>query len=1560
MARRVNTKFVVIMTTALVVLVTGAVLMALKVQKTFAERMEMGDEALEQAEQNMAAGDGEAANAYYRLAWQHYDNAYGQDPTRIDVLYQSVDVYRKYGCTNVTEAKNQLDEIIARYQNAYAHNNATEEDRQRYLDLLYRYNRQGLIKDGISPWVTTINRTVSSDVKDNPDDHLARRYLAITGTINYRADLRETEIAEIRDTLDKALAHAPQDAELLAYRALFEMRQAVRLMRAEGNVGAQEGASEEAKAHYRDAAKYLQQAFAVQDRPAYVTINALQFALALPGQLMDRAELVPVLDTLLEKLANNAQERKDLTGPELLSLFQAAARVVQQAEQAEQAELIDRAIAVVDAAVQDRPEFSPYRMAYAQVLLWTKKPEASAEQIKKGLSIDRRRNAEEYLLNLTARVSLTELGVQAAIARAESPDATPQERSEQIEIAQASLKDFRDAEGGASDNLEAMADYYAGRICLIEGDYHAADRWLTAANRRFNQKHFDTLRLLGDIATTLQNNGEAARRYELALQLKNDALTQLKLIQVCLTLKGERLAQAIRLIDDYNARYPDDMRGYLVRAQALAISGNPAGAAQLLEQMDLSANPTVIPMAASYLREAGQTDKAMKLLRDRLAAEPNDQRAVQSLLGMLGDVDAKMAEVDRLAQAGLDATYAQTLRNVLRLGGSTNPEDQEELIRLSTDGNPVLTALSLYQLFANRGEDDKAKEALDQATALDPDHPGVLELRFQLALQEGDREEAFRIIDRLMALPPNERPRFAGDRVMLRTMAEASYHLKQGKIDDATRRDLIARYRKGLANDPNMIDGWLQLAQILAMGNEWPQARDAALKAYELQPNNVRGIIVYSQTLANVGDLPTALRVLEESLRATSNPLVRRQYLAIAQQGGYTNILLTEREKLAQDQPQDYDNRRALAELYLQADRTDQALTEIDAVIASEGPNLGSTWVKARALVAKDQPAAARQFVEAYITQRGEQANADDHLMLARVMLLTGEVEPAVSAYEAAAAVDSSENHMASRIFAALLAQAGQPVEASRLYRELVQQHPQEDELKLALAQTLLMSNALEQAEAALQGLAESAGTMLTRYDIATRQNQPDKARQILESAYTKFPEDNRVALPYARALLAAGETEKAGPVVRSLVQRAGSSTDVQMVLAQLELQQGDQAGALARLSLIVQNVPNYFPAREAQFNLLRAQSTAMAPINPGKALELAEQALDAIAPLAVANPDNLMANRLAGQAALLAQKPNDAVLYLEKAYRLDGGEAQLNDLTRALINAQNYQRAIDLLRAPENASTLNESVTLTALWARALAGAGNTDQAVTLYTSLLRDHTDIATRVGVSRLIFESFDSSKAIQVIDAALGNDRIAEVDLQITQLLSAQQRWNDVLARLDPYEASPAKNPQTQRTILGQIALACQQSGAFERAKKLYEQVLEDEPDNINILNNLAYMLCDDLPGYEQDALKYAEHAVKTLEKASGQTSDLSRALVLDTLGWAQYRAGQPDKAIATLEKSIAIEEVHANVVHLARVHMGLDNDNRALRLLDDAAAAARRSNNQKDLDEIAALKQELSK
>lgn len=1546
MARRVNTRFVVIMCAVLVVLIGGAIMLALRVQKTFAEHMAMGDEALQEAVTLREAGDIKSANIFYTQAWGHYGNAFGDDPTRPEVLQQMVDVHYQYVCTSVTEANNRIDEIMKLLKVAYEHNAATSEDRLRFLETLTRFHRERLQKDGAVPWASIINRVTTTDVVNDPEDHLARRYLALTGVLLYRADMRDNEREEIRLNLDAALAHAPNDPQLLTALATFQLNEAQRLAKVQDQ-------SPAVIQLYDDAAESVRQALAAESIAPNVHISAIGVGLLVPDERIEMSVAVEHATALTERLQADVNARNDLMAPELTQYF----NLMQYLSGKQQdPSLSEAAMVVVLAVAKDRGDRPDIRLACARALSTVGDQAQAIEQVKAGLALDGLLDAEMYLLHLINRVELLALSVRSEATLAEQAT-DPAQKQAHLDAAERALKELRDAEGGATSTREALADFYAGRLDTIRNRHTLALQHLGSANRVFNNRHFDTLRLIGINQERAGNLGGAATAYETALGLQNNPDIRLRLIELYFRQGSTELAKAPNHIERFVEQRPEDPRGYLARAQYLNLIGQPEEAAAIIQSMDIEANPGLVIYLARYRAQAGQTDLAIALLRERLATEPTDRMAMQQLFNLLPDNETRLTEIDRLVEeGGMEQEQAEDLRKALELSGSNDLASQEQLIEELTGGG-VRTQLRLVELYRQRGEADMAREQLAKAAAEYPNDPSVLEAQFNLALEDGDQAAAMALIDKMLALPEFDRPEIASDPALLRVMAQASAYAKEGGQNDATRQQLVTDYRKAMANNPNTILGWLQLGQLLGAGGQWAEARDAAQRAYELQPANLRAIILYAQVLANTGEFARSVKLLEDASRANpNNVMLRNQYLAYAQQAGYNDLVLAERERVRDALPTDLNNRRQLAVLYLRLDRANAALAEAEAVIAAEGLTVQNALLVARARVGLEQPELARSIFEQYLADRSEDATAQDHILFARLLLQLDDLESAQAAYEQAKAKDTSDNYTVSRLFASDLLQTGRYVESARLLRELTALQPEDNALRMALAQALLAAGALDEARSAATATAPSAEQALILHDIEIRLNRPDAARAILEQAYRDYPTNDRVALAFGRTMLALNQPAKAAPAIRGLAQRQAASPDVQLVLAQLELAEGQRDAARSRLIDLTQRAPDLLLARQELFNLLRQDTLAQAPINPARSRELANQALEVIAPLADRQPESEPANRLAGEAANLAGQPARAVVYYDRALTQSATDENLLELARSMISAGQPADAVALLQAPEYASLLEESLMLRATWGWALARAGQEQAAVNLFTNLLRDNQAPAQQSVIAQIACTAFPGERGVELVDTALGDNGSAQIDRTLAQIESVNLLFEQVLARLDKYEASPPPDADLRADLLGQLGLACQQTGDYERAKRVYEAALQDSPDSVELLNNLAYLLSDNLQGYEQQALAYAKRAVKLTE--SSQVSDLDRALILDTLGWAQFRAGQGEEAIQTLTLSTQLQPVYANLSHLGRVYAAMGNSDRAYNTLLQARDEARRSNNSQQIDEATRYLSEL--
>jgi Flp pilus assembly protein TadD len=127
----------------------------------------------------------------------------------------------------------------------------------------------------------------------------------------------------------------------------------------------------------------------------------------------------------------------------------------------------------------------------------------------------------------------------------------------------------------------------------------------------------------------------------------------------------------------------------------------------------------------------------------------------------------------------------------------------------------------------------------------------------------------------------------------------------------------------------------------------------------------------------------------------------------------------------------------------------------------------------------------------------------------------------------------------------------------------------------------------------------------------------------------------------------------------------------------------------------------------------------------------------------------------------------------------------------------------------------------------------------------------------------------------------------------RLLRSVQRNGEAADRLLALvETCP--DDQTRAGLLFELGELYQSTGDFPAARGAYERGLALEPNNWMALNNLAYLLSDELGEY-QSARSLAERAV-ALE---------ANAVTLDTLGWINVGLENYSSAVADLSRAISL-------------------------------------------------------
>jgi len=145
--------------------------------------------------------------------------------------------------------------------------------------------------------------------------------------------------------------------------------------------------------------------------------------------------------------------------------------------------------------------------------------------------------------------------------------------------------------------------------------------------------------------------------------------------------------------------------------------------------------------------------------------------------------------------------------------------------------------------------------------------------------------------------------------------------------------------------------------------------------------------------------------------------------------------------------------------------------------------------------------------------------------------------------------------------------------------------------------------------------------------------------------------------------------------------------------------------------------------------------------------------------------------------------------------------------------------------------------------------------------------------------------------------------APVDPRILRILTAQLvslgRYQEALAVIDDPRSSAARPHPDVREIRG---LTLNELGRFEEAEAELWAALQAAPNSPSILNSLGYMWVDTGRRVDQGAEMLARaHAA---EPENGN--------IQDSLGWAQFRQGQYDIAVETLEGAVGKEPANAEI------------------------------------------------
>lgn len=530
----------------------------------------------------------------------------------------------------------------------------------------------------------------------------------------------------------------------------------------------------------------------------------------------------------------------------------------------------------------------------------------------------------------------------------------------------------------------------------------------------------------------------------------------------------------------------------------------------------------------------------------------------------------------------------------------------------------------------------------------------------------------------------------------------------------------------------------------------------------------------------------------------------------------------------------------------------------------------------------------------------------------------------------------------ASKLLATYHIDAGANTTAISLLEPVQKQHPEDPKILSLLASAHMAERHYSRASALLeQAVKVSSGAAGARAEFGLAligSGQVDGGIGQLEQAFSKSPGDPRFGIALATLHLQKNQPKKARDILETVAKRNPDNLTALNLLAVARGRSGDATGARQTYEQVL--------SRDSRFTAAMLNLASM-DIAEGKK-DAARQRLGQILK---ANPNELDAMiEMAFVEASSGNSP-EAIRWLEKARSFPKGALRAGLLLTDLnLKTRNADRALVVaketaLKAPQNLPALS-AVTRAQIALGDLQGARQTLQEMTRYANF-----EPQSQVSVARLQRAAGNDPGAIYSLDKALSGNPdflpalalLAEIEIAQREYSKAEQRIRGIgqkqngqalamrlqgdlaLARgqhasaISSYRTALAKEPSSDlvlrihRTHLfaGETDKAVQVLENWSRthpddssilraladgylrvanlpaARASYEKLLQRQPDNPDVLNNLAQTL---LKQGDKAALGYAEKAVKLASNDAG---------TIDTLGWILIQQGQLDRGVSVL-------------------------------------------------------------
>lgn len=837
--------------------------------------------------------------------------------------------------------------------------------------------------------------------------------------------------------------------------------------------------------------------------------------------------------------------------------------------------------------------------------------------------------------------------------------------------------------------------------------------------------------------------------------------------------------------------------------------------------------------AGQKAADEGDLRTAIIQLKNSLQEEP-DQAAARVLLGKvyLRANDAISAEKELVRGQQLGAPkrdWALPLARALMMQGKI-----KEMRKVATvePGDDNLLKSDLLSILGSasivEGKHDEGRKQLLEAQSLNPSGIEANLALSRLAIVDRDMVKALDYIDTALKTDPNSME------VML---ARGDVLSKQGKMADAK-----AAYQRAVDKEPNNIFARLGRAGVLVDLNEFDGALNDINFVGQMLQNNptvnyLRGKVFFKQK-----KFAEAKEALEQVIKVEGNHLFSHLMLGF---------------------------------IYFQSNQfeaSERSLTLFNKAAPDHQP---SARLLSAIYVSQKKPEKAIGLLEKQL----EKSPSDPQLLalLASAYSHAKKYDKAAEFMERAVAIEPDASKLRAQL-AMIQMQGGQGDDAVRNLEEAVKIDPKlvqaDVMLVAALTQRKEFAKAIETANALIKRDSDNplAHNLLGLAFMA--KGEKAKAIEAFEAALKKNPDFVAANMNLARMELLDKKLDAAAVRINKILTKDPKHQDAILSKYYLLTQQGKKPEALAWLDASASANPKSIAIGLTLFNIyfekkdfLKAQAVATS--------------------LQTQNPEVGASYRAMGMVQLAQNKAASAISSFRKANQLEPdnpvnlqmlASAQRSDGDKKSAHTS-YDRMLE--QDPKNLLALMGKVEL-------FAEEKNHASILLLAERLKKDFPKMAVGFEAEAAAYQAlkeYDKSrKAYEAANAIAPSGAFAQA---LARLDMAQKRPQDALKRLKAW--LDKNQDDAQRRFI--YANLLQQAGQSKDAALQYEKVLEKNPKNETVLNNLTFLYFE---SGDDKALNYAEK-LAALEPKAPQ--------IQDTLGWVLAKRGQQERGLSWLEKAV---------------------------------------------------------